>query len=150
MTLNHGAGSIIKIMEGKKRLFTIGELSRQAGVNLPTIRFYEKRGLLFPAARKASGYRLYDEDSLKKLLFIQHGKGLGFTLKEIKDLLGLKVDRISVCEKVRTRAEAKLKDVKRRIAALESVERALAGLLESCIRRKKTGECPILKALEKE
>ncbi|MBI2411703.1 MAG: heavy metal-responsive transcriptional regulator [Deltaproteobacteria bacterium] len=132
-------------------LFTIGELARRAGVNLQTIRYYERRKLLFPAERKASGYRFYDEGALKRLVFIRRAKELGFTLEEIRELLGLRVEPASskeACERVKSKARAKMKSIENRIAALESVRKILKDLLNCCDKRRPTEECPILRAME--
>lgn len=139
--------------------FTIGTLARRAGVEVQTVRYYERRGLLPPVARKRSGYRLYDEGSLKRLQFIRRAKELGFTLKECGELLalrvaGLKVDGLRVdgradCEKVRGRAEAKLRDVEGRIKSLKSVRGVLEELVVACKKRRPSEECPILRCIEK-
>lgn len=135
-----------------KIAYTIGGLARRAGVNLQTIRYYEKRGLLIPSGRKDSGYRLYDADSLKRLLFIRHAKELGFTLEEIKEFLNLRVKSESdkSCEAVRARTETKLKAVEEKITVLEIVRRTLIELVNSCKKRVPTEECPILRAIEEE
>ncbi len=130
--------------------FTIGELAKRAGVNVQTVHYYERRGLLLPDGRKPSGYRLYDGGSLKRLLFIRHAKELGFTLDEIKALLELKVESTLACERVREKALVKLRDVEKKIEALKSVEKVLRELVEACERRSPTEACPILKAIEAE
>ena len=131
-----------------ERPFTIGVLAKSAGCRVETIRYYERRGLIIPVGRTPSGYRLYDEDSLKRLLFIRHAKDLGFTLEEIKELLRLRIDSSSVCEKVRERTEAKLRTVERRISSLLSIRRILRGLIRACRMRRPTEDCPILRAIE--
>ncbi len=128
--------------------FTIGELARFAGVNIQTIRYYEKRGLVEPAARSGAGYRLYEKKVLKRLRFIRSAKGLGFTLKEIMGLLDLKVESAEDCGTAKREVQAKLKDVEQRIEALDSVRRILVELMEACDKRQPTGDCPILKAIE--
>jgi Hg(II)-responsive transcriptional regulator len=128
--------------------FTIGELANNAGVNVQTIRYYERRGLINPAARTGAGYRLYDKQVLKRLRFIRRAKGLGFTLKEIKGLLDLRIESAADCDIAKEKVEAKLKAVEQRINALDSVRKILVELMEACDRRQTTGECPILKAIE--
>lgn len=135
------------------KLFTIGELGRRAGVNLQTIRYYERRKLLFPVDRKASGYRLYDEGALKRLVFIRHAKELGFTLEETRELLGLRVAPASsteACERMKSKTSTKIRSIENRILALESVKKVLKELLSSCEKRLPTEECPILRAIEEE
>ncbi|MFQ5465056.1 MAG: heavy metal-responsive transcriptional regulator [Thermodesulfobacteriota bacterium] len=132
-------------MEGT---FTIGELAGRAGVNVQTVHYYERRGLLLPVGRKGSGYRVYDEAALTRLRFIRHAKGLGFTLEEIRGLLDLSLDTTASCESVREKAALKLKDVKERIKTLESVGRVLEELVEACNKRRPTEKCPILRIME--
>lgn len=132
------------------RSFTIGTLAKGAGTRVETIRYYERRGLITPVRRTPSGYRLYDEDSLKRLLFIRHAKDLGFTLEEIKELLRLRVDSSTVCERVREKTGAKLRTVERKIESLLSIRRILRELLRACENRNPTDECPILRAMEDE
>lgn len=135
-------------MEG---LLTIGGLAREAGVNTQTVRYYERRGLLYPSGRRESGYRVYDEEALKRLLFIIRAKELGFTLKEIKGLLELRVESPTdavECRKVKEKTREKLKAVEDKIRSLESIGRVLESLLKSCEMRRQTAGCPILDSLE--
>lgn len=87
--------------------FTIGELARHAGVNIQTVHYYERRKLLLPVGRTDSGYRLYDEEALKRLRFIRHAKELGFTLEEIRGLLDLRIKSTTTCDKVKEKTERK-------------------------------------------
>lgn len=132
--------------------FTIGELAGRAGVNLQTIRYYERRGLLSPVGRKESGYRVYGLDTLKRLKFIRQAKELGFTLEEIRGLLDLRIEPAQskdACERVREKTSIKLKTVEEKLKTLTSVRKVLKGLLNACERRSPTEQCPILKAMEK-
>ena len=95
---------------------TIGQVARQAGIGGETVRFYEREGLLAAPARRASGYREFDLDAISQLKFIKQAQGLGFTLREIKELLALKLDPKSTRAQVREQAEAKVADIERRIA----------------------------------
>src|SRR5438034_3575150 len=94
---------------------TIGEVARRAAVGIETVRFHERQGLLEEPARKESGYRQYPEDVVARLRFIKRAKELGFSLKEIKDLLALRVDPKTTCAEVKGRAEAKIADVEEKI-----------------------------------
>src|SRR6266852_9057309 len=87
---------------------TIGQVVSRAGVGIATVRFYEREGLLKKPGRTPSGYRQYDEDVIAQLQFILHAKELGFTLKEIRELLSLRVAPDTSCEDVKCRAEAKI------------------------------------------
>lgn len=128
---------------------TIGILAKLAGVNIQTVRYYERRGILNPSAKTGSGYRLYGDRELRRLQFIQHAKELGFTLKEIGELLQLGVTSKSSCDSVRKKAGDKLKIVEEKIEALDSMRSVLEDLITACKGRKITEECPILKSIEK-
>ncbi|RMH14262.1 MAG: heavy metal-responsive transcriptional regulator [Planctomycetota bacterium] len=127
---------------------TIGKVARQAGVGVETIRFYEREGLVEEPARRASGYRQYDPEVVRRVRFIRHAKELGFTLREIKELLELRVEPGCHCGDVLELAEAKIADIDERIRKLRKMRRALAGLTRDCKRGRPTDECPILKALD--
>ncbi len=126
-----------------------GELAKQAGVNVETLRFYERKGLLVEPPRRASGYREYPPDAVQRIRFIQRAKELGFTLREIKGLLELKVDPDTTCAVVKERAAEKIVGVKQKVSDLKKIERALSKLMNSCRENSPIDECPILKHLEK-
>ena len=128
--------------------FSIGQLAKQSEVNIDTIRFYERKGLLPEPERRPSGYRVYNSDSVDRLRFIVHGKELGFSLAEISDLLTLKVDPTTSCRDVKLRAEAKIASVREKIASFQKIERALTKLSNDCHGVGPLGDCPILEALE--
>lgn len=127
---------------------TIGELAKRSGVHLETIRFYEKKNLLAPARRTASGYRQYDEESMRRLAFIRQAQELGFTLSEIGELLDLRADSPKTCDLVLKRSREKLREVRRKIESLERMEKTLKQLVERCEKRTPTQGCPILAAVE--
>jgi DNA-binding transcriptional MerR regulator len=126
----------------------IGQLAKRGGVGIDTVRYYERNGLLTPRTRLASGYRRYGELELSRLRFIRRAQALGFTLKEVKELLGLSGQRD--VGRVKRSAQAKLADVERRIAALERVREGLANLIEACPGHGRAADCPILRALTAE
>ena len=132
------------------RPLTIGEIARRAGIGIETVRFYERQGLLAEPARKESGYRQYTEDVVARLRFIRRAKDLGFSLREIKELLALRVDPDTTCAEVRKRAEEKVIDVEAKIEALMKIRKALKKLMAACTGRGPTSECPILDALDTE
>ena len=132
------------------KALTIGQVARHAGVGIETVRFYERQGLLEEPARKQSGYRQYGEDVVARLRFIRRAKELGFSLKEIKELLALRVDPTTTCAEVRSKAAAKLADVEQKIEALQRIRKALVKLTAVCRGRGPTSECPILDALDKD
>ncbi len=127
---------------------TIGKLAKENDVNVETIRFYERKGIMPKPYRSTSGYRLYSDDDLKRLHFILLAKKHGFTLSEIKDLLELRVDPFSTCEEVKTRADQKIMVIEEKIAELQSMKRALTVLASNCHGDGPAGECPILDAFE--
>ncbi|MGH8137996.1 MAG: MerR family transcriptional regulator [Steroidobacteraceae bacterium] len=123
----------------------IGQLAKRGGVGIDTVRYYERNGLLTPRTRLASGYRRYSELELARLRFIRRAQALGFTLKEIKELLALSAQRD--VRRVKRSAQAKLSDVELRIAALARMRDGLAKLVEACPGHGRAADCPILKAL---
>lgn len=131
-------------MEG----LTTGRLASQGGVNLETVRYYERRGLLPKPLRTPAGYRTFDVEAVRRLRFIKQAQGLGFSLKEIKELLALRVDPRTSCADVRRRAEVKIADIEEKLRALRSMKRALVGLAAACRGRGPVSVCPILEALE--
>lgn len=129
---------------------TIGRLAKEAGVNLETVRFYERRGLLPRPPRSASGYRLFPADAARRLRFIRRAQELGFSLKEIGELLSLRVSRRTTSAAIRARAEAKIVDVEAKIETLESMKKTLRKLANSCDGCSPLAECPILDSLDRE
>ena len=132
-------------MENLMDTMAIGKIARRAGVSVDTVRYYEKNGLLAPTARLASGYRRYDEAQLRRLRFIREAQKLGFSLRDVRELLGLSRQRDVT--RVKRAAEKKLADVKARIAALERVRDGLGKLVAACPGHGLASDCPILKAL---
>jgi MerR family transcriptional regulator, copper efflux regulator len=123
----------------------IGTLARRAGVSIDTIRYYERGGLLAPKARLASGYRRYSELEVARLRFIRRAQALGFSLKEVKQLLTL--SNLRDVSRIKRAAQEKLTDVEERIASLERVRKGLASLIAACPGHGRAADCPILKAL---
>jgi MerR family transcriptional regulator, copper efflux regulator len=132
-------------METAMESIGIGVLAKRAGVSVDTVRYYEKSGLLSPQARLASGYRRYSELQLARLRFIRRAQDLGFTLKDVRELLGLSKQRDVA--RVKRAAENKLKEVEQKISALQRIRAGLAELVTACPGHGQANECPILKAL---
>ncbi len=124
---------------------SIGQLAKNAGVGVDTVRYYERDGLLKPAARAASGYRRYSDSEVKRLRFIRRAKTLGFTLEEIRELLALSGQRNVA--KVKQLAKDKLASIEVRIAELERIAAGLRTLVATCPGHGRADECPILNAL---
>ena len=126
----------------------IGEVARRAKVNLQTIHYYERTGLMPKAPRTASNYRIYSGEAVRRVRFIKRAQDLGFTLKEIKDLLSLRARPAAKCADVLVRAEAKIRNIDEKIRTLKALRRALSRLMSECKGRGAISECPILDALE--
>src|ERR1700737_1174737 len=100
-------------------MLSIGQVGRIAGIGIETIRFYEREGLLEEPPRRASGYRQYPEQGVKRIHFIKRAQQLGFSLKEITELLMLRVDEQTSCEEVKQHTEAKIAEVERKVVELQ-------------------------------
>lgn len=126
----------------------IGELARDARVNVQTVRYYERRGLLVDPRGTPEGYRDYDGVTLARLLFIRRAQELGFTLAEIAELLALRLDPHTTADAVKRRASEKIEEIDARIHDLERIRGALDHLAGSCRGdHGPAGECPLLEAL---
>lgn len=128
--------------------FTIGQLSRETGVGIETIRYYEKVRLMPKPLRTGGGHRLYSNEQLKRLLFIRRSRELGFTMQEIRNLLAL-VDGGYTCGQVKTVALDHLKAVRLKISDLRRMERTLADTAARC-RGGGAPECPIVDVLSRQ
>lgn len=123
----------------------IGELSRRTGCNIETIRYYERIGLM-PAPPRKGRYRSYGGDHVARLGFVRRARELGFTLDEVRALLGLAAGGYASCAEVRNLAASHLKDVRVRIADLKRMERVLADSVRACDAGQDPG-CPLIEAL---
>lgn len=129
---------------------TIGELAKHARVNLETIRYYERQELLPKPPRLQSGYRAFPEESVRRIRFIKQAQELGFSLKEIKEILSLQTELHSSGADVRKRVEAKIADVEDKIKALRAIKKGLVQLKATCNGMSSIDDCPILKSLNAE
>lgn len=127
---------------------TIGQVAAAAAVNIQTIRYYERRGLFATPRRTGSGYRQYAEDAVTRLRFIKHAQELGFSLKEIQELLALRVRHSAACDSVERTTRQKIELVDRKIRVLGRIRDTLEQLAAACASRRPTDDCPILEALE--
>jgi len=127
---------------------TIGQVARAADVNVQTIRYYERRGLFPEPPRTASGYRQYDQETVRRLRFVKRAQELGFSLKEIDELLALRVHHGAACDEVEDRVRHKVARVERMLADLTRVRDVLLDLAGACRDRRPTEECPILEVLD--
>jgi Hg(II)-responsive transcriptional regulator len=129
---------------------TIGELAGAVGVNVQTVRYYERRGLLPKPKRRASGYREYLASDVARLEFIRRAQALGFTLSEIEQLLALRVDPRTTPEDVHHAVEEKIEAVEAKIGDLTRIASALRKMAAACHAHGPLGDCPFLEALESE
>ena len=127
---------------------TIGQVAKRAGVGIETIRYYERRGLLEAPRRRDSGYRVFSQNEIRRLIFIREAKALGFTLAEIEDLLALRTDTRSGCREVQALGRAKILEVEKKIAVLQKMRRVLKKLVTQCPGEGPKNDCPILDALD--
>jgi MerR family mercuric resistance operon transcriptional regulator len=130
-----------------EKSFTIGIVAKKAGVNVETIRFYQRRGLLVEPVKPFKGIRHYSEQDVQRVRFIKQGQKLGFSLDEILDLLSLEEGR--QCQEAKDIALRKLNLVRERIEGLRTIEAALSRLVDCCARNTDAVSCPIIHALLK-
>jgi Cu(I)-responsive transcriptional regulator len=126
---------------------TIGKLARDIGIGAGTLRYYERLGLLAPAERTASGYRMYGQAAARRLRFIRRAQALGFTLEEVAELLRLSDNPRASARRAKKVTQSKIADIDERIASLQRMKQGLAALEARCSGHGSTGECPILAAL---
>ena len=124
---------------------TIGTLAKRGGVNVETIRYYQRRGLLHEPQKPCGGIRQYPPDSVKRVRFIKRAQGLGFTLEEIIGLLALNGEK--ACIETRGMAAQKLDLIERKIADLWEMKEALSGLVLACDASGESAACPIMHLL---
>lgn len=130
--------------------FTIGELAGAVGVNVQTVRYYERRGLLPKPKRRASGYREYLSSDVARLEFIRRAQALGFTLSEIEQLLALRVNPRTTPADMHRAVNEKIEAVEEKIRDLTRISGALRKMAASCHAHGPLGDCPFLEALESE
>ncbi len=126
--------------------YTIGTLARSTGVHLETIRYYQRRGLVGEPRRPLGGIRRYSEEHVLRLRFIRHAQELGFSLEGVGELLRLEDG--AHCKQAQALAEGKLADVRRKLADLQRIESALAGLVGRCASVRGRVRCPLIESLQ--
>lgn len=129
---------------------TIGQLAQQGGVNVETIRYYERRGILPRPPRTGSGYRAFSGDAVRRIHFIKRAQALGFSLSEVEELLTLRAQRGRSCANVQAKAKSKIADIDTKLQQLRAMRGALTRLVATCARRGTTSACPILDSLDTE
>lgn len=128
---------------------TIGKIAKEAGVGVETVRFYERKGLIAqPPKPSTGGYRVYPDETIRKILFIRQAQDLGFSLRQIKELLSLRTDPATDCADVQERAQAKLEEVTHKIMQMKDIQRALKKLIAACPGRGAVQTCSIIEAIK--
>ncbi len=135
-----------KITASRPSSLSIGELSRLTGVNIETIRYYERIGIMPVPPRTEGGQRIYGEDHLKRLAFVRRSRELGFSLDEVRALLDLVGAHALTCADVRNMALGHIVDIRQKVKDLRKLERVLTDLADRCHGRK-VPECPLLDTL---
>ncbi len=131
-------------------MLNIGDVARRSGVTVEAMRYYEREGLISAPERDMNGYRSFEPDAVQQVRFIKRAQDVGFTLKDIKELLSLRTDPGASCCDVRDRATAKVRDMDQKISTLTRMRSVLAIWIDECSGTGPVSECPILDALESE
>jgi Hg(II)-responsive transcriptional regulator len=126
----------------------IGETAERAGVNVQTLRYYERRGLLPKPPRRASGYREFPDDAVRVVRFIKRAQELGFSLDEVEDLLRLRRGSRLNRKQIRSVAERRVRQIEQKISELGRMRAALRQLVHAC-HEGTTLDCPIIEALDR-
>lgn len=130
---------------------TIGQVAKLAGVNRETLRYYEREGIIEQPERKDSGYRIYPPSIVKRIRFIKRAQELGFSLKEISELMALRNDtEDATCRDVKQYAQDKVKVIEKKLADLKRMRTRLVELVAVCNEENPINTCPILDAFEEE
>jgi MerR family mercuric resistance operon transcriptional regulator len=153
LTLYSGTGFRLEIEETSEREtmgLKIGEVAERSGVNLQTIRYYEREKLLPEPPRLASGYRVYPDQTVRRIRFIKRAQEIGFTLAEIRELLAIRISADRDSSDVRTIAQAKITDIDEKIQTLQRMKKALGRITQRCSGCVSASECPILESIDSE
>lgn len=127
---------------------TIGEISKESGIGVETIRFYEREGLIPKPPRRSSGYRSFPVETVRRLRFIRRAREHGFTLSEIRELLELHVKAGEPLDEMKVQVQAKLDNVRNRIDELTRLMTVLEEITTAVKKKKPTDDCPILEAFD--
>ncbi len=127
--------------------YTIGELARIAQVPTSTVRYYERVGLLQPRGRTAGNYRMYDDESLRRLRFIRSAQAIGFTLNDVKVLIAIPTSSALSCRRVQALIEARLAEIEQKLRDLRHVQRVLKSALSKCRQSERARCCHVIDSL---
>ena len=135
---------MVLIMNNGPAKLTIGALASAAGVNVETIRYYQRKGLIAVPRKPLQGFRIYPQEAVGIVRFIKRAQKLGFSLREIADLLELGTGR---CDDVRIRAEIKRDKIEKQIRDLQALHDTLNLLIDKCSASESNQQCPIVESL---
>jgi MerR family mercuric resistance operon transcriptional regulator len=128
-------------------MITIGQLAQKSGTDAQTIRYYERQRLMPEPNRTNSNYRLYAKDAIERLTFIKRAKEIGFSLNDIKVLLGMADGKVRRCSDIQKFAETRLSKIRAQISDLQAMEKTLSDLVRQCGFSDRITECPIIETL---
>ena len=128
---------------------TIGQLAKKTGLNVQTIRYYERIGLIEKPDTNEAGYRIYPEKSVEVLRFIKHAKEIGFSLKQISEIFSIDNNKNNTCARVKKLAQEKVAEIDKRIYSLNLIRKELLSLISQCeVKKTGKGDCPMLNVLK--
>ena len=128
---------------------TIGQLAKEAGVNVQTVRYYERIGLIDKPATNEAGYRIYTVKAVEVLRFIKHAKEIGFSLKQIAEIFSIDNEKNNTCSRVKKLAQEKVTEIDKKINSLSIIRKELLDLISQCEAKKTDkGDCPMLNVLK--
>lgn len=148
LTLYPSTGFIMDIGGEQMEGLTRGELAKNAGVNIETIRYYERLGLIPEPLRTKSGYRVFSPEMVRRIRFIKRSQDLGFTLSEINQLLTMTESGGNGCREVREFASHKIKEIELKIRDLQNIKNVLQDLSSKCSDERPIDDCPIIESLQ--
>ena len=131
-------------------MLTIGDVARKSGVTVEALRYYERQGLVAAPDRDDNGYRLYRPDAVDRVRFIKRAQDVGFTLKDVQELLSLQARPGASCGDVRTRTAGRIREIEAKIATLQRMKSFLDAWAGQCVDAGPAEQCPILGALSKD
>ena len=126
----------------------IGMVAKQCGIGVETVRYYERQGLISEPLRSESGYRQYSEIVLKQIKFVQFSKSVGFSLRDIRELLKLRSNPGEACQKARNKLLDKVDEIQQKITTLEKMKATLIPFIDQCQANGKLSECSVLQTFE--
>ena len=132
----------------KEKSLTIGQIAKETGIGIETIRYYEQLKLMPQPKRRPSGYRQYCQNCVRRLKFIRNAKELGFSLKEISSFLSLRIKSKSRCADIKKRTDHKISEIDDKIKKFQEIKRSLQRLSNKCVKgQASVSECPILEEI---